>query len=153
MQSCYACLEHVNTRLCDNTYDNGIQRVARVQSGQLTHLRSMIITCIGLIMVSYFAFHTLQGERGLLSYLRLSENLENAQAELGDLQQQAYRLEKRVTLLRTDSLDTDMLEERARAVLNYTRKNDIIILPTALDAENNISESGILTPGVHQIDG
>jgi cell division protein FtsB len=38
------------------------------------------------------------------------------------------RLERRVALLRPESLDRDMLEERARAVLNLARPEDRVIL-------------------------
>ena len=35
--------------------------------------------------------------------------------------------ERRVTELRNQSLDPDMLDERARALLNYARPDDIIV--------------------------
>lgn len=35
--------------------------------------------------------------------------------------------ERRVSALRNQSIDPDMLDERARALLNFARKDDIII--------------------------
>jgi len=38
------------------------------------------------------------------------------------------RLESRTALLRPDNLDRDMLDERARLMLNYSHPDDIIII-------------------------
>jgi cell division protein FtsB len=38
------------------------------------------------------------------------------------------RLERDVALLRPESLDPDMLDERARAILNLAHSNDLIML-------------------------
>ena len=46
---------------------------------------------------------------------------------------QKHELEEKVRLLSSDSLDLDMLDERARAVLNLARKDEFIIL----DSEEN----------------
>ena len=37
-------------------------------------------------------------------------------------------LEKRVALLSSESLDLDMLEERARIILNLGTKNELVII-------------------------
>ncbi len=38
------------------------------------------------------------------------------------------RLERDVSLLRPESLDPDMLDERARAILNLANKDDLVML-------------------------
>lgn len=82
--------------------------------------------------LGYFAYHTIQGERGVLAWLRLEKELRVAEANAAVLAAERARLEHRVSLLRPDSLDPDLLEERARLLLNYAREGDImILLPTA----------------------
>ena len=83
-----------------------------------------------LIMVSlmiYFVYHIFQGERGVLSWLRLKQKITESEIVLAEKKNQKEILERQVYLLRPDSLDMDMLEERARIVLNFAGKNDIII--------------------------
>lgn len=87
------------------------------------------------LVVAYFAYGTVQGDRGLLSYLSLAQEIDRARATRDDLRETREALEWRVTLLRPDSLDLDLLEERARTVLDYVREDDfIVLLPDSGDA-------------------
>ena len=79
-------------------------------------------------VVAYFAYGTVQGARGLLSYFSLTQELERAQSAYEELRESRRGLEHRVTLLRPSSLDLDLLEERARVVLDLVREDDFIVL-------------------------
>ena len=79
-------------------------------------------------VVAYFAYGTVQGDRGLLSYFSLTQELERAQSAYEELRESRRGLEHRVTLLRPSSLDLDLLEERARVVLDLVREDDFIVL-------------------------
>jgi len=48
--------------------------------------------------------------------------------ELAGLKAVKTRLERDVALLRPESLDPDMLDERARAILNLAHPDDLIML-------------------------
>ena len=85
---------------------------------------SVVIFCL----VAYFAYHAVQGERGLLAWLAVKHELAEARATQTALAETRVDLERRVRLLRPDSLDLDMLDERAHAVLNYGRADEVIIL-------------------------
>ncbi len=78
--------------------------------------------------LGYFAYHTTQGERGLLAWLQLETELRVAPRAAAVLAAERRRLERRVRLLRPDGLDPDMLEERARILLNYGRDDEVLIL-------------------------
>jgi len=82
-------------------------------------------------LVAYFAFHAILGDRGLFAYLRLQESLAQATALHAELQAQHAALAHRVKLLRPDSLDPDLLSERARAVLNFAHPDDVVVLREA----------------------
>jgi len=94
---------------------------------QQRQVRGLMGPLIAFFCVTYFIYHSIQGERGLLSMLRMKQKLETVRAELNHLQSQKETIERRVYLLRPDSLDLDMLEERARAVLNFARSDEVII--------------------------
>ena len=83
---------------------------------------------IGFCVVAYFAYHSIQGDRGLVAWMRLNEHIEIARSELAGLQVERVALERRVSLLRPDSLDRDLLDEQARIVLNFARPGEIVIL-------------------------
>lgn len=84
----------------------------------------VVIFCL----VAYFGYHAIQGERGLLAWLSVKQELTQARATQTALTETRADLERRVTLLRPDSLDRDMLDERAHAILNYGREDEVIIL-------------------------
>ena len=90
--------------------------------------RHVIGPFLGLTAVVYFAYHTVQGDRGLLAWWRLNQEIKQAEDSLGQLQTERDNLDRRARLLRPDHLDPDMLEERARMMLNLGRDDDIIIL-------------------------
>jgi cell division protein FtsB len=50
------------------------------------------------------------------------------EGELAGLKEVRERLERDVSLLRPESLDPDMLDERARAILNLAHSDDLIML-------------------------
>ena len=89
--------------------------------------RQVIVPVLGACVIGYFAYHTVQGDRGLLAYMRLSAEVDRAEATLADARMDRIRLERKVRLLHPDSLDLDMLEERARDVLNRVRDDEIVI--------------------------
>jgi len=82
---------------------------------------------LGFCVVGYFAYHSVEGDRGIVAWLRLQEQIHTAQAELEGLQAERVAVARRVALLRSDGLDLDLLEERVRAVLNYARPGEIIV--------------------------
>jgi cell division protein FtsB len=81
-----------------------------------------------LALVSYFLWQATQGEHGLRAYARRLNDLTAAQAELAQAQSDQTGWEMRVGSLRRDHLDPDALDERARAMLNLSKPDDIILL-------------------------
>lgn len=82
---------------------------------------------IGILLIIYFVYHSIQGERGILSWFRIQQKLSENEATLSILQGEKEKLERHVYLLRPNSLDLDMLGERARAILNFADENEVIV--------------------------
>ncbi len=78
-------------------------------------------------VLAYFGYHAIQGERGVLTWLQLSNRIEGTRLALAESRDKESRLERRVGLLRHDNLDPDMLDERARVVLNLAAPGEIVI--------------------------
>ncbi|PIZ32700.1 MAG: septum formation initiator [Alphaproteobacteria bacterium CG_4_10_14_0_8_um_filter_37_21] len=80
----------------------------------------------------YFSYHIFQGERGVISWFQLSKKVKIDEEQLATLTAEKETLEQRVKLLRPDSIDLDMLEEQARRLLNYSKKDEITIHNNAI---------------------
>ena len=82
---------------------------------------------IAACTVIYFSYHAVEGDRGVLAYLQLQKDLEIASAEAEVAAVERAGWEHRVSLLSPQAIDPDMLEERARRVLNYGRDDELVI--------------------------
>ncbi|MEX1108131.1 MAG: septum formation initiator family protein [Dongiaceae bacterium] len=91
-------------------------------------LQPALLPVIGLVLFGYFVFHSIQGERGLVAWLVLKQEIRAADARETALAGEAATLERRVALLSPDSLDPDMVEERARLMLNYAHSDELVIM-------------------------
>ena len=89
---------------------------------------------MGAAMMVYFGYHAVQGERGLIAWWELRREIEEADFELAAVTAQKNVLEHRVSLLRPESLDRDMLEERARVMLGVVHADDLIVPDPAAGA-------------------
>ncbi|MDD3181663.1 MAG: septum formation initiator family protein [Alphaproteobacteria bacterium] len=91
-------------------------------------LQQTLWSTLGAIIVGYFLYHTIQGERGWFAMLRMQHEVTVAEATLAKLQKDREELQHRTDLLRTDSMDPDLLDEKSRELLNYSKPNEIVIL-------------------------
>ncbi|MBL8645035.1 MAG: septum formation initiator family protein [Rhodospirillaceae bacterium] len=82
---------------------------------------------MGAAVMVYFGYHAVQGDRGLIAWWNLRFEIERANTALDQVSAEKAALEKRVALLRPESLDPDMLEERARLMLGAVSPNDRIV--------------------------
>lgn len=78
-------------------------------------------------MVVYFGYHAVHGERGFLAYVQLNKELEQAKLQATDLSDRRGAMEMKVAGLRPESLDLDLLDERARLLLNYGQASDGVV--------------------------
>ena len=87
---------------------------------------SFVLVCV--LVVAYFLYHTVTGERGFLRYMYLKKEIVQAEQIAANYHKQKMKLEDKVRLLSSSSLDLDMLEERAREVLNFANEDEFIVL-------------------------
>ncbi len=90
-------------------------------------LRRAIAPCLGFCALLYFSYHTVQGDRGVIAYLRLNGQLERAEMALMESNAARDILARRVELLRPENLDRDMLDEQARQILGLAHPDDLVI--------------------------
>ena len=90
--------------------------------------RQVVFPVVGACVLAYFSYHTVQGERGLLAYARLSQEVDRAQVALDNLRATRTTIERRTSLLRSESLDLDLLDERVRKTFNHLHPDDLMIM-------------------------
>jgi len=78
--------------------------------------------------MAYFSYHAIHGDRGLTAWWALRHGIEEVRTELAMVSAERQRLEHRVRLLRDDHLHPDMLDERARGMLNLIGPDELVIL-------------------------
>jgi cell division protein FtsB len=78
--------------------------------------------------VAYFAYHAHHGDRGLHAKATYKVKIAEQEAGLAEIRTERAQWERRVQLMRAEAMDRDLLDERARALLNIGHKNDVIFL-------------------------
>ena len=90
-------------------------------------LRQALISLVCIVALSYFAYHAIYGRHGFIAWLSLQNSVDTLEQQLTEVENRQRSLDQRVSLLRPESLDPDLLDERARATLGLANKNDIVI--------------------------
>lgn len=78
-------------------------------------------------VAAFFIWHASHGDRGLIARDQRIAEISAARSELQQATAEREAAERRVNALRGDRLDRDQLEERARAMLNLTNRDEIVI--------------------------
>jgi cell division protein FtsB len=89
--------------------------------------RQITLPVLGACVAGYFVYHGVQGDRGIIAWLVLNQQIRDANAAQDELAAERATLERRVALLKPDSLDPDLLEERARVMLNLAHADELVI--------------------------
>lgn len=88
---------------------------------------NIILSALGFLLILYFSYHALAGNRGWFALMDLGARETALRAELSLVREERALLERRVDLLAGDRIDPDLLEERARATLGFAHPDDLII--------------------------
>jgi cell division protein FtsB len=93
--------------------------------------RFLVGPVLGIALTGYFTYHLFEGDRGLNAWLRLNREIRTANANLDAVRAQRAALDLKVSELRPDHVDPDLLEERVRATLNLVSSDEIVIMRSA----------------------
>jgi cell division protein FtsB len=94
-------------------------------------LQALISPSIGVALTGYFVYNLVIGDRGLQAWRHFTQQLQNQEAHLAALQAERKALARRVSDLRPEHLDPDLLDERVRATLNVVAPNELVIMREA----------------------
>jgi cell division protein FtsB len=90
--------------------------------------RRLLVGALAFSAIGYFGWHAFHGNYGIFAKEQLEARVAAQLVELEDVRSQRKALERRVALLKAQSLDPDILEERARESLGLSHPNDVVVL-------------------------
>ncbi|MGA8157598.1 MAG: septum formation initiator family protein [Rhodoplanes sp.] len=91
-------------------------------------LTALCLHLTAAIVIGYFGVHAYTGDRGLKARKNLDQQIAELTAELAAATAEREKWQRRVALLKPDRLDPDLLDERARELLNYVHRRDLVIV-------------------------
>jgi cell division protein FtsB len=89
-------------------------------------LTAIALYALAALMIGYFGVNAFTGARGLKAKHDLDQQTRELSAEITRLKAERAQWQRRVALLRSDRLDPDMLDERARALIDYVDPRDVV---------------------------
>jgi len=90
--------------------------------------RRMIVPIVGALFVCYFLVHAFHGDRGGIAWMHLQKQVSAAEQTLAATRRVREDYERRISLLKSEHLDADMLDERARIMAGLVRPDEIILV-------------------------
>jgi cell division protein FtsB len=88
----------------------------------------LVLYGISAALAAYFVHHAHSGSRGLEAKQQYEVQVSELAAELEAVKTERVEWDRRIALLRSDQIDRDILEERARLMLGRVHRNDLVIM-------------------------
>lgn len=82
---------------------------------------------LGALLFLYFVMHAVQGDRGLLAWLKIRQQIIIADAGYKVSEAKKQYWAHRINLLRGDAINRDMLDERARTITGFIKSNEFVV--------------------------
>jgi cell division protein FtsB len=89
-------------------------------------LTGLALYTMAAAIVGYFGVNAYTGKYGLNARQELDQEIIALTSELARLKRERTEGEQRVSLLRSEKIDPDMLDERARFQLDYANPHDLV---------------------------
>jgi cell division protein FtsB len=89
-------------------------------------LTGLALYALAAAMIGYFGINAYTGKYGLNARQDLDQEIIALTSELARLKQERAEGERRVSQLRSDQVDPDMLDERVRYQLDYAHPRDLV---------------------------
>jgi cell division protein FtsB len=96
---------------------------------------------IGISLTGYFFYNLIEGDHGLLRWLDLTREIRAENANLETVHAQRAALDLKVSELKPNHLDPDLLDQQVRATLNLVAPDDIVIMQPRTSGTEGADES------------
>jgi cell division protein FtsB len=90
-------------------------------------VRRLWLPLVTAAFLGYFGFHAFSGSYGFFAMQDLQKEAEELKETLAKLKDEHAALDRKVSFLRPDSLDADIVDLEARSSLNMLRPDEVVI--------------------------
>jgi cell division protein FtsB len=94
-----------------------------------------VVTCVCCALLGYFGWHAYKGPRGFNYRDGLEVKVAGLKGKFDGLQAEREKLESKVSLLRPESIDPDLLDELARGNLELAKPTDVVAFTSRQNSE------------------
>ena len=116
----------------DNGVDGGLDACCSFPMIVLREMRRrakvLMPPLLGLALTGYFAYHLVEGDRGLRAWVHVTQELRLAKESLSVVAAERAALEHRVSHMRADHVDPDLLDAQVRRTLDVASPGEIVII-------------------------
>ena len=91
-------------------------------------LSALALYAMAAMLIGYFGVNAYTGRHGIKARQDLDQQIAELTRQLDVAKAERTQWQRRVALLKSDRIDPDMLDERARALLDYVDPRDVVIL-------------------------
>ena len=91
-------------------------------------LNALALYTIAALLIGYFGVNAYTGEHGLIAKRDLDQDIAQLNRELDTVKAERAVWQRRVSLLKSDNIDPDLLDERARLLLNDADPRDLTLM-------------------------
>ena len=93
-----------------------------------TVLTALALYLGAALLIGYFGVNAYTGNHGLRAKQDLDQQHAALSEELDRLKRERAEWQRKVALLKSESIDPDTLDERARAVLGYLNRRELTLI-------------------------
>lgn len=97
----------------------------------------VIVTCVCLALLGYFAWHASKGPRGYPFHDNLAAEANGLADKLAEIEARRVAMENKVALMRPESIDPDILDELARSQLGMAAPSDVVVIERPENPQGN----------------
>jgi cell division protein FtsB len=91
-------------------------------------LTALALYAMSATLIGYFAINAYTGNHGLKARQGIEQQMAELTEELARARAERAVWQRRVSLLKPEGIDPDILDERARALLNYVDPRDAVMM-------------------------
>lgn len=91
-------------------------------------VRTLALYCGAGLAIVYFTYHAMNGDHGIAAARMFDQQTHDLSQELAQIQAERQMLERRIALLKPQTIDPDTLDEKARELLGLVHPNDVVVM-------------------------
>jgi cell division protein FtsB len=90
-------------------------------------LYPLFLYCVSGAVAGYFVWHAVNGERGLKTKDEYEQRIAMLREQLRGLKEERAVWDHKISLMKGEAIDRDLLDDEARSLLGRVDRNDLVV--------------------------